>query len=158
MKVIVMAVILLTAGIQGFGQVDSEQKPQRPINWALLNATVLDMASDWLEDLSLQADVVDKKDEIYSPREADSGRLESKLRRIATTPADQQVIGSLSFYYFKVNSCRIMSAPDSPMERPAECSFTVLTDLKHQAEDRLEEIKKLHASALRRKPASPVAK
>jgi hypothetical protein len=58
--------------------------PKENVDWTRLNPVVLDMAFDLLEDLSLQADALDKSDEVYSPREADTEKLWDKINRIKT--------------------------------------------------------------------------
>jgi hypothetical protein len=159
MKAILMTLILSIGMSAAAAQTSTGQQRQKPVNWALLNPKVLDMAFDLLEDLNLQADVIGKSDEVYSPREADSRKLESKLNRIVVTPADGEANGALALYYFQVNTCGLMSAPDAPPTGNLPlCSSSALNELRNKAEERLEEIKKLHAASQKRKPAAPATR
>src|ERR1017187_2822263 len=94
---IVLIVALLFAGRTFHAQTLSCSSKEE-VDWTQLNPTLLDLAFDLLDDVDLQADALEKSDEVYSPREADSEKLENKLSRIKSSNADQQVLCPLYDY------------------------------------------------------------
>ena len=143
---------------------DSQDTPQqlactpKPIvDWTQLNPALLDEAFDLLEDLSLQADALDKSDEVYAPREADSEKLAGKIRRQKSSDADEEAFCPLAVYKFAIDMRRITNSMG-----PGACSSDQSNLLCHpmadisakrqKAEARLAEIQNLYKQATQKAP------
>jgi hypothetical protein len=174
MKALFIAALLFVGVATTGAQTTTAPEPAKNIDWKQLDPKVLDLAFDWLDDVNLQADAVDKSDLIYSPREADSTKLQGKLKRIATSPAELEVYHAVAVYYATVGIHRIyydlfmqhrarmesLGASVDPADTAysPDCSTEAIYELKGKTTARLNEIQKLYDAAQKRKSKSPVAR
>jgi hypothetical protein len=159
MKVILMAALLFIGTAVASAQLGL-CKQVTDVDWTQLNPKVLDMAFDLLDDINLQADAVEKSDEVYSPREADSQKLHSKLARIRTSEADKEVFCPLSEYHFMITSRRhSLGMPGACDSDSILCpSARSILDYGVKVTAMLHEIQGLYDAAQKRKPEAPAAR
>jgi hypothetical protein len=167
---ILLSSILLSIGLVAQAQEtrnDSQEAQQLPactpkknVDWAQLNPALLDQTFDLLEDLNLQADVLDKSDEVYSPRDADSEKLSNKIKRLKSSDADQEAFCPLVVYQFAVKMHRLNStmAPGACSEEQSDVLCHSMSEIRadrEKVEVRLAEIQKLYKAAQQKKSEVP---
>ncbi|MGD0096310.1 MAG: hypothetical protein ABSB60_07440 [Terracidiphilus sp.] len=136
--------------------------PKENVDWNQLNPILLDQAFDLLEDLNLQADALDKSDEVYAPRETDSEKQSDKVKRAKASDADSEVFCPLAVYKFAVNMHRLnlkMPGACSGEQSDVLChSMSEIRADREKAQARLDEIQRLYRAAQQKKPEPPAKK
>jgi hypothetical protein len=136
--------------------------PKTNVDWAQLNPALLDEAFDLLDDLGLQVGALDKSDEVYAPREADSEKLAAKIKRQKSSDADQEAFCALIVYKFAIDMRRITNSmgPGACASDQSDLlchSMAGINASRQKADARLSEIQNLYKEATQKK-AEPTVK
>ena len=124
------------------------QQAARPVDWTQMTPGILDLAFDWADAVSREAEVVDERESVYAPRQAEADTLLRRLQRKISwndpeeIPADAAVYKAVVDFSSEVGVCRIMR----DVSGYRNCSME-LFEKGQAATSRLKEIQKLYKAA-----------
>ncbi len=120
------------------------EKEDQAVDWSKLNPQLIDIAFDEIDATDRLGDALDRNDDVYSPREVEASKLSQKLRREASSDADQRLRGTVGLFLFSVETCRMAYFED-------HCGPLKLSSLRDAAEADVKRYRTFYLNATKTK-------